>query len=104
MHVTALLLTMGMAFTTLVPPGELTEDHTQPYHWDQPVARRFERRTEDDDRRVAWESHVAELDELWQEYRDAGSTPSAWRAYKQSAAAAKRRYVVNDAYLLPVAP
>jgi len=86
----------------LVEPNEMTADHSQPYHFTQPTIRRFERREEDSDRRRNWESYTRELDDLWQQYRDAGSTPSAWRKYKSRARDAKRRYIYRDRYLMPV--
>ena len=100
MQLSGLLLSMAV----MVPPGELVEDHTQPYHWDQPTIRRFERREDDNDRRQAWNGYVLELEDLWREYRQAGSTPRAWRKYKREAGIAKRGYVYGDRYLAPVTP
>lgn len=90
------------ATVTMVPPDRLTEDHTQPYHWGQPVLHSFERHADDYDRRVAWEAHTRELEELWREYREAGSTPRAFRTYQHAASQAKRRYVFGDRYLAPI--
>jgi hypothetical protein len=39
---------------------------------------------------------------LWQQYRDAGSSPAAWEVYKLEALRAKRDYVFADPYLAPV--
>ena len=94
-------LALAMA-TTSVPPTEQVEDHSQPYHQTQPEVRRFERHPDDYDRRVAWDAYVRELADLWTEYREAGSSPRAWRQYKEKAAEAKRRYVYGDIYLLPI--
>ncbi len=91
-----------LATVVAVPPGELTVNHAQPYHWAQPTIRRFEREEEDDSRRSNWELYVRELDELWKDYRRAGSTPRAWQAYKREAAQAKRRFIVNDPYYAPI--
>ena len=91
-----------LATVVAVPPGEFTVDHTQPYHWAQPTIRRFEREEEDNWRRSNWELYVCELDELWKEYRRAGSTLPAWQAYKREAAQAKRRFIVNDPYYAPI--
>ena len=100
---TSLVLSVAMS-TTLVPPNELVEDHSQPYHWTQPTVRRFEREAVDNDRRAAWEAYVRELDLLWQDYRAAGSNPRAWRTYNEQAAQAKRRYIYADPYLMPITP
>ena len=85
-----------------VPPNEPTVNHAQPYHYGQPTLRWFERRFEDEQRERNWRLYVQELDELWREYRAAGSTPRAWKVYKWEAAQAKRRYVYEDPYLKPV--
>lgn len=85
-----------------VPPGERVIEHTQPYHSGQPVVRTFERRDEDEARESNWHAYVRELDDLWTDYRDAGSTPRAWRTYRRAAAEAKRRYVFNDPYLVAI--
>jgi hypothetical protein len=104
MHLTLDLLTYAAALTTMVPPGEYTENHAHPQHYGQPVIRRFERRPEDDDRRLAWESYVQELDNLWLAYRAAGSTPRAWLEYRESVSELKRRYIFADPYYAPVLP
>jgi hypothetical protein len=88
--------------TTMVPPGEEVVNHAHPGHYAQPTIRVFERRAEDNDRRVAWNAYCRQLDELWAIYRAAGSTPAAFRAYQGAAAQAKRRYVLADPYLAPV--
>lgn len=100
MTLTGLVLSMAV----MVPPGQLTEDHTQPYHWGQPVIRRFERRDDDMDRGRAWQAYVRELNDLWADYRDAGSTPSAFRRYQAAAGQAKRRYIYRDIYYAPILP
>lgn len=87
---------------TMVPPGEEVVNHAHPGHYAQPTIRVFERRAEDNDRRVAWNGYCRQLDELWSAYRAAGSTPAAFRAYLAAAAQAKRRYVLADPYLAPV--
>ncbi len=97
-------LLQAAAMVTMVPPGELTENHAHPYHWAQPEIHRFERQPDDDDRRSAWEAYVQELDNLWKAYRAAGSTPRAWLDYKKAVGEAKRRYVYDDIYLAPVLP
>ncbi len=104
MTLTLELVSFAAALSTMVPPGELVENHAHPYHWGQPVIRRFERRPEDDDRRLAWEAYVQELDNLWKAYRAAGSTPRAWLEYREAVSEAKRRYVFDDIYLAPVLP
>ncbi len=94
---------LAIALTaTSVPPGELVEDHSQPHHWTQPVIHRFERHEDDLDRRTSWEGYVREMSDLWKDYRKAGSTPRAWREYKQAAGQAKRRYVFGDIYYKPI--
>ena len=67
-----------------------------------PVVRVFERRAEDAERRVNWNAYCRELDQLWLQYRAAGSTPEAWRAYVVAADQAKLRYVSADPYLVPI--
>ncbi|MEE3218798.1 MAG: hypothetical protein VB835_14460 [Pirellulales bacterium] len=91
-----------LAAVVTVPPGELVVDHSQPYHWTQPTVRRFERREEDESRQANWELYVRELDALWKAYRRGGSTPRAWQDYKRQAGQAKRRFIVNDPYYLPI--
>jgi hypothetical protein len=87
---------------TLVPPYEQVEDHSQPSHWAQPTVVKFERWQDEMDRRNAWEGYNRELDQLWKEYRRAGSTPRAWRDYNRAASQAKRRYVYGDPWYVPV--
>jgi len=101
MMLAGIALSFAMSATS-VPPGNLVEDHTQPYHWDQPVLRRFERHEDDYDRRLAWNAYVRQQSDLWREYRKAGATPQAWRKFKRAAAQAKRRYVYGDIYLAPI--
>jgi len=93
-----------MAAALTVPPNKEVENHNQPYHGGQPVIRRFERQADDDARRKAWEAHVRELEDLWTEYREAGSTPRAWQKYKAAAAEAKRAYIYRDRYYAAVLP
>ncbi|HZZ72632.1 MAG TPA: hypothetical protein VFE24_10280 [Pirellulales bacterium] len=100
MNVIGLLL----ASTLSVAPGKEVVNHNQPYHSGQPIVRRFERQSEDDARRRAWEAYVRELDDLWIEYRDAGSTPRAWQKYQAAAAEARRSYVVRDPYYVAITP
>lgn len=88
--------------TASVPPGQPVLNHAHPSHYAQPTIRIFERRAEDRDRRLAWEAYSKELDQLWADYRTAGSTPAAWRKYIDAAGQAKRRYVVQDPYLAPI--
>ena len=88
--------------TTMVPPGEEVVNHAHSGHYAQPTIRVFERRAEDNDRRVAWNAYCRQLDELWAAYRAAGSTPAAFRAYQAAAAQAKRRHVLADPYFAPV--
>jgi hypothetical protein len=85
-----------------VPPGEMVANHAHPAHFAQPTIRVFERRAEDNDRKLAWQAYCKELDRLWAEYRAAGSTPAAWRTYVREAGQAKRRYVLGDPYLAPI--
>ena len=87
---------------TLVPPGELVEDHSHLGHWTQPTIRHFVRWQDEMDRRLAWDAYNRELEQLWIEYRRAGSTPRAWREYDRAAAQTKRRYVYNDPWYVPV--
>ena len=87
---------------TMVPPGEEVVNHAHPGHYAQPTIRIFERRAEDNDRRVAWNAYCRELDGYWAEYRAAGSTPAAFRTYLAALGQAKRRYVFADRYLAPV--
>lgn len=87
---------------TLVPPHEQVEDHSHPYHWAQPTVVKFERWQDEMDRRISWEAYNRELDQIWKEYRRAGSTPRAWRDYNRAASQAKRRYVYGDPFYVPV--
>lgn len=87
---------------SMVPPGEEVANHAHPAHYGQPTIRVFERRAEDADRKQAWIAYCRELDQLWLEYRTAGSTPAAWRSYVTAAGEAKRRYVTADPYLAPI--
>jgi hypothetical protein len=99
--ISAFVLSVAMS-ATMVPPGEQVVNHAHPGHYAQPTIRVFERRAEDSDRHVAWIAYCKELDQLWAEYRAAGSTPAAWRKYVAAAGQAKRRYVINDPYLAPI--
>lgn len=67
-----------------------------------PVVRVFERRTEDAERRANWNAYCRELDQLWAQYRAAGSTPEAWRVYVGSVDQAKLRYISADPYYVPI--
>lgn len=67
-----------------------------------PIVRVFERREEDAERRASWNAYCRELDQLWAQYRAAGSTPVAWRAYVSAVDQAKLRYVADDPYYVPV--
>ena len=96
------LVGLFLAAVVSVPPGEAVVDHSQPAHWAQPTIQRFERREEDQARESNWQRYCQDLEDLWKEYRRAGSTLPAWRAYKWKAAQAKRRYVYDDPYLAPV--
>ena len=100
MNTFALLLASALA----VPPGKDVENHNQPYHSGQPIVRRFERAPEDEARHRAWDAYCRELDDLWTEYREAGSTPRAWQKYKDAVAEAKRAYVYRDRYYVAIAP
>jgi hypothetical protein len=97
----AMLLSVALS-STMVPPCEEVVNHAHPGHYAQPTIRIFERRPEDTDRKISWQAYCRELDQLWAEYRAAGSTPAAWRSYVQAAGQAKRRYVFNDPYLAPI--
>jgi len=99
--ISAAILSLAMS-STMVPPGQSVVNHAHPAHYAQPTVRIFERRGEDRDRRVAWEAYCKELDALWAEYRATGSTPVAWNKYLDAAGQAKRRYVYQDPYLLPI--
>jgi hypothetical protein len=99
--ISAAILSLAMS-STMVPPGQPVVNHAHPAHSAQPTIRIFERRGEDRDRGVAWEAYCRELDALWAEYRAAGSTPAAWRTYIDAAGQAKRRYVYQDPYLVPI--
>lgn len=87
--------------SVMVPPDHSVVNHAQPGHYTQPTIPRFIRRNEDQARRLQWESYFSELDILWKEYRDAGSTPEAFTRYTKAAGQAKRRYLFVDPYLLP---
>jgi hypothetical protein len=67
-----------------------------------PVVQLFERRAEDNERRANWNAYCRELDQLWTQYRAAGSTPEAWRVYVGAVDQAKLRYVANDLYFVPI--
>lgn len=99
--ISAFVLSVAIS-TTTVPPSEEVANHAHPGHYAQPTIRVFERRAEDNDRRIAWVAYCRELDQLWAEHRAAGSTPAAWRTYKTAAGQAKRRYVFGDPYLAPI--
>jgi hypothetical protein len=99
--ISSFVLSLAMS-STMAPPGQPVVNHAHPAHYGQPTIRLFERRGEDRDRRIAWEAHCRELDQLWAAYRAAGSTPVAWRQYIDAAGQAKRRYVFQDPYLAPV--
>ena len=99
--ISAAILLLALS-STMVPPGQPVVNHAHPAHYGQPMVRIFERRGEDRDRRVAWEAYCKELDTLWADYRAAGSTPVAWTKYIDAAGQAKRRYVYQDPYLLPI--
>lgn len=99
--ISAFALSLAIS-TPAVPPGEPVVNHAHPAHYGQPTIRVFERRAEDTDRKLAWVAYTRELDQLWLEYRAAGSTPAAWRAYVDAAGQAKRRYVIGDPYLAPI--
>jgi hypothetical protein len=96
------LVLMAAMNATMVPPGYPVVNHGAPGHYTQPVLRRYERFEEDYGRRMAWERYCRRLDVLWQQYRDAGSSPAAWEVYKLEALRAKRDYVFADPYLAPV--
>ena len=66
------------------------------------TVRRFEDRRMDDERRDNYGVYVNELDQLWREYRAAGSTPQAFRIYQREAAQAKQRYIYRDPWLVPI--
>jgi hypothetical protein len=99
--VSAFVLSLALSATS-VPPGEEVVNHAHPGHYAQPTIRIFERRAEDNDRRIAWIAYCRDLEQLWADYRAAGSTPAAWRAYVSAAGEAKRRYVFGDPYLAPI--
>ena len=96
------LATMLLTAVLAVPPGQEPRNHAQPYHSGAPVVRRFERKADDDFRRRAWDAYTRELNDLWVDYRRAGSTQRAWREYLRAAGQAKRGYVYRDIYYLPV--
>lgn len=97
----SVFLSLALA-STMVPAGQSVVNHAHPAHSAQPTIRVFERRAEDRDRRITWEAYCQEIDQLWAEYRAAGSTPVAWRKYNAAAGQAKRRYVLQDPYLAPI--
>jgi len=98
---TSLVLSIAVSSTAL-PPGIPVANHASPGKYAQPTIRKFERYEEDNERRIAWDAYVKELDALWAQYRAAGSTPDAFRVYQYAAMSAKRRYVYQDPYLTPV--
>jgi hypothetical protein len=75
---------------------------SDPYRYGPPVTRRFERWLEDQTRKEYWFAYCATLDKLWADYRAAGSTRAAFEKYKKDATAAKREYVYNDLYYVPI--
>jgi hypothetical protein len=97
----AVVLLVAMS-ATAVPPGTEVVNHAHPAHYGQPTIRVFERRAEDTERKLAWQAYCLELDQLWLNYRAAGSTADAWRQYVDAAGQAKRRYVNGDPYLAPI--
>ena len=99
--ITSFVLSLALS-STMVPPGAPVVNHAHAGHFAQPTIRIFERRSEDLDRRILWQAYCQELDQLWAEYRAAGSTPAAWRIYVAAAGQAKRRYVFRDPYLAPI--
>jgi hypothetical protein len=98
---TALALSVALN-AAAVPPGSAVVNHASPGHYAQPTVQIFERKQVDDYRRANWLRYNADLDAHWRAYRATGSTPAAWQAYQVNAEAAKRRYLVDDPYLLPV--
>jgi hypothetical protein len=97
----AYLLSVAMS-ATAVPPGWPVENHAHPGHYAQPTVQVFERKPVDDYRRANWVRYNIELEAHWKAYRAAGSTPEAWAAYQVNANAVKRRYLIDDPYLLPI--
>jgi hypothetical protein len=93
--ISALALSVAMAATS-VPPGWAPDGPIAP------VVQVFERKPIDAYRRGQWLGYTAELDFHWKRYRAAGSTPEAWAAYVQAAQAAKRQYVYDDPYYVPI--
>ncbi len=93
---------MLLSIVFAVPPGEAVVEHAHPGHSGQPVIRRFERREEDNGRRLAWKGYVRELNFQWSEYRRKGSSSRAWQDYKRAVGQAKSRYVFQDPYLVPI--
>ena len=98
------LVLMIAASATMVPPGYSAENNGSRGVYTQPVIRRYERFEEDYSRRLAWERYCRRLDNLWKDFRDAGSTPEAFDKYQREAGIAKRDYVFADPYLVPVLP
>jgi hypothetical protein len=98
-------ITMSLALSTPVVPccesaGRAGESAPQGGH----LVRRFERKPTDDARRLSWHAYVQELDRLWNQYRQSGSTPEAFEQYKAAATALKSRHVYGDVYLTPIMP
>ncbi|MDA7950700.1 MAG: hypothetical protein MPJ24_04350 [Pirellulaceae bacterium] len=102
----ALLTFVLLPFTTSVSAQNISNkqvaNHGQIGQYTQPVIRRFEREEEDNTRKLTWETYNREITQLWREFREAGSTPAAFKTYIQELEQAKRRYVFRDAYLLPI--
>lgn len=98
------VLGLLMVATLGVAPGKEVVNHNQPYHSGQPIIHRFERGAEDEARHRSWDAYNRELDDLWQEYREGGSTARGWQKYKDAVAEAKRAYVTRDKYLAPITP
>jgi hypothetical protein len=94
----------GIVLTALVGvfPDEAPDNHAQPAHYGALTLRTFEQEPVDTPRRTNWEAYCYELDRLWVDYREAGSTLEAWKEYKHAADHAKRRYVYHDPYLMPI--
>ena len=99
--ISAIMLSVALSGTA-VPPWEMVENHAHPGHFAQPTVQIFARYPVDHARHLAWDAYCQELDRVWGDYRAAGSTPEAWRAYKAAAGQAKRRYVYQDPYYLPI--
>lgn len=98
----AAILTTGLLGAGKGPEGSETEPCCEQCECSPVVIRVFEGRELDEQRRANYKIYCDALDELWKEYRAAGSTPAAFKIYQVKASELKRDYVDADPYFVPI--